>query len=149
MKHAKLTPELKKKVHDYVESVKWIAGYGEYRIAVQEPSRQDPDCLAEIEPDEHERSVKLSLHRSFFAAEWWQQKNILHHELIHGRLLQAACTKQALTERIAEEVEEQCVNDIARGVDLLFEQLETLREENRRLRSQLQAQSEKVVTSTG
>jgi len=78
----------------------------------------DGTNLAEVVPDIYEKDITVKLSEAFHKLSHTRKKNVLLHELIHGRVEIYNEKKK----QIIEELEEELVNDIARG----FERHKTL-----------------------
>ena len=97
---------------DFLEEHKGYFGLSDYKILFSiEPLVSD--ALAEADPNIFEKSLKINVTASFWTKDSKTQKNILLHELLHGRL----SILDKWKEQITTDLEEDFVNDIVRGFE--------------------------------
>jgi hypothetical protein len=94
----------------FIEKNKQFIGFGNYTIALKIVFKLD--CLAKIFVDEYDQKILLTIPRSFFKHNENQQKNILLHELMHGRESLKQQRVEEYCRSIKQREEEVCINDI-------------------------------------
>ena len=97
---------------NFLNKCKGLMGLSDYRILL-EPGRANIGEFAEVDSDIHEKIMKISLSDKFYEAGNHQKKNILFHELVHGRIY----IFNQKVEKLTSEEEEDLVNDIVRGFE--------------------------------
>jgi hypothetical protein len=105
--------EMQKKIIDFLEDHKGYFGLSDYKILVAMETYEGEESFAECEPDIFEKRFKVKISKKFLKKDWKEQKNILLHELLHGRFLILDKWK----EQVSADLEEDFVNDIIRGFE--------------------------------
>jgi len=73
----------------------------------------DSEHLAEVDANHYEKELKISLSKGFHKLTANKKKNVLMHELVHGRI-EIYNQKCKL---LLEELEEELANDLTRGFE--------------------------------
>lgn len=97
----------------FLETHKKYFGFADFSITIVDKTDVESDCKAEIEVDQFENTLEITLYKGFLESE--DKENILVHELIHGRL---ALFEERLNDRMKSlkyHEEEQMVNELTRG----------------------------------
>jgi len=101
-----------KKCMDFLESHKHLAGLSDYSVIFALEDSTDDD-FAEVDVNIFEKTVKIQPTKKFWKQDWKRQKNILLHELWHGRI----SVYNDWIEKVTNDLEEDLVNDIVRGFE--------------------------------
>ena len=115
-----LTLKQAKKYVDFLEDNKDLVGFSDWKIVVSTKEYDDekePNTIARCIPDTFENELTIYLTKTFLDTEPHRQKNILLHELIHGRI----CVFDAKVKAFKDSEEELLVNDLTRGLERLSE----------------------------
>ena len=112
MKRKKIEEKEFEKYKRFLNKCKGLMGLSDYRILL-ESERAKMEEFAEVDSDIHEKIMKISLSDKFYDAGNHQKKNILFHELVHGRV----DIFNQKVEKLTSEEEEDLVNDIVRGFE--------------------------------
>ena len=99
----------------FLEENKGLVGLHQYDMKVA-CKYVTMTALATIETDQYEKECKITLSKGFAKKGWNRKKNILMHELIHGRV-DLWKTKSSAGD--AEFEEEDFVNDVTKGFEKL------------------------------
>jgi len=73
----------------------------------------DLSDLAQVEPNLYEKKLTITLSNDFIELNHSRKKNVLIHELIHGRIEVFNLRKAT----VLEELEEDLANDLTRGFE--------------------------------
>jgi len=104
----------RREILEFLEEYSVPIGFGGWAIKIIELDKKDKDLLARIDVLEYNKELIVELPRTFYKFVEGKQKNILLHELIHGRVL----LKQIRTSKVVEYEEELMVNDITNLAEL-------------------------------
>jgi len=105
------------KYEQFLNDSKKLVGLTDYKIILS-PETLETDSMAEVDPDIYEKELTVMLSADFHKLSHDKKKNVLLHELLHGRI-EIFNIKKA---QVVEELEEDLVNDMVRG----FERHKTL-----------------------
>ena len=99
----------------FLEEHKRLVGLTDWTVLlVSKPKEIDEDnCLANTCINEMEKEITVTLYKPFYSKTHEQKKNILIHELIHGRV----AVFDIEVEKTHKHHEEKLVNDLARGFE--------------------------------
>jgi len=97
---------------DFLEDHKKYFGLSDYTILFSIESLVS-ESVAEADPNIYEKTLKISVADSFWKKDWKAQKNVLLHELLHGRVW----ILEKMKEEACDALEEDFVNDIVRGFE--------------------------------
>ena len=100
------------KYKKFLNQYKGYMGLSDYRIVI-ESERAKMEEFAEADSDIHEKIMRISLSDKFYEAGIYQKKNILFHELVHGRI----DIFNQKVEKLTSDEEEDLANDIVRGFE--------------------------------
>ena len=96
----------------FLNENKKLVGLSDWKITISKKYLDDGN-FAEVEPNIYEKELEVTLSKQFYGLQHVRKKNVLLHELIHGRV--EIFNKRK--EQIVEELEEDMVNDITRGFE--------------------------------
>ena len=91
-----------------------LVGFEGWKVIIHNYKQRDG--IAQIFPDNMEKILLVELYSGFFERPDPIKRNVLIHELIHGRLLVFRLEKAALD----EVLEEHLANDLTRGMEYLY-----------------------------
>lgn len=107
---------MKKSDHDkyykFLNVNKKLVGLSDWKVILSSDNLET-DNFAEVEPELYEKEMVVKLSEEFHKLSASRKKNILLHELIHGRV--EIYNKKR--DQMMEELEEEYVNDITRGFE--------------------------------
>lgn len=106
------------KFKEFLDYYKQFVGFSDWNIIFGIGEFED-SILAEVDVNLLEKIITIGVCKKFFNLESDRQKNILFHELLHGRVL----LFKKRYEDYKETEEEYMVNDLVRG----FESTEILK----------------------
>lgn len=100
----------------FLEKYKAAAGFGTHKVVVEfKGPGEMPDCnWARVCADPHGDDLYLEISPEFMTQPARFQKEVLVHELIHGRVGLAQQQLKIAVESVENEIEEQMVRDITR-----------------------------------
>ena len=101
-----------KKYLKFLKEHKELVGLSDWTIILKKGSDGSKD-FAKVQPDTLEKELDITLLPEFFKLTCIRKKNILFHELLHGRVL---VMREEVTKKTSEE-EEKLVNDVIRGFE--------------------------------
>lgn len=105
-----------KRFVDFLEENKDLVGLSDWTIMVNmKEFDKEQGVLARAAPDMFEKEMIIYLTKAFLKLEKHKQRNVLLHELIHGRV----CVFNEKIDRLKDLEEELLVNDLARGLERL------------------------------
>jgi len=108
-----------KKYLKFINEYKKVVGLSDWTVKLDRKDSESEDNLAEVESNAYEKELVITLTKGFHKLSSSRKKNVLLHELIHGRVEIFNKRKEVLV----EEIEEELVNDLVRG----FERHKTLK----------------------
>lgn len=94
---------------------KQFMGLKDYKVTIKKGYHHVDSGFAESEYSYLEKTVDIKLDKSFKKEPYERQRNILIHELIHARYGIFEEAKNV----IGEDLEEEFVNDLTRGIEQL------------------------------
>jgi uncharacterized protein YihD (DUF1040 family) len=104
------------KIIDFLDKYKIICGLDKYDILLSLIGKVGKTNLAEILPEEFIRKLKIVLGEDFYNLKEEEQKEVLIHELYHGRYnLFGDMLNRAKDKKSREEIEELYINDLSYG----------------------------------
>ena len=96
----------------FLKTHKKLVGLSDWNIILSKKVVENNN-VAEVEPDMYEKELEIKLSNTFHKLTHNKKKNVLLHELIHGRV-EIFNKKKEL---VVEELEEELVNDLTRGFE--------------------------------
>jgi len=100
------------KYETFLNKHKGLLGLSDWTITVEKEAI-DTNNLAEVDTNHYEKELTITLSKEFNKLTANKKKNVLLHELIHGRI-ELYNQKSKL---LLEELEEELANDITRGFE--------------------------------
>lgn len=106
--------ELKKIIVFLGESKKYV-GFSDWDISLVDSKDKNnkSNFIARVYPDIDEKELEIEIFKDFFELSEEKQKNVLFHELIHGRM--SVYNQEARLHTLI--LEENMINDITRGFE--------------------------------
>lgn len=104
--------ELKKFIVFLGEHKQYV-GFGDWDISLIDSRTKESSNIAWTTPNIEEKELEVELLKGFFELSEEKQKNVLFHELLHGRV--CAFNLEARDHNVM--FEENMVNDITRGFE--------------------------------
>jgi hypothetical protein len=101
----------------FLNEHKKLVGMSDWKVTVCKTAELG-DHIAEVNIDIFEHTMEVTPSHDFFKKTEKEKKSVLMHELIHARLLYF----QRKSENLIRLDEEMLVNDLTRGVELLWKQ---------------------------
>lgn len=105
---------------EFMEDTKMLVGLNMYSIKLDEEIITEQGVLARVTPDVYEKDLVVILSEKFLSMDWNKQSNILLHELTHSRIEIFNWERDEQIKGIIGYLEEQLVNDLTRGYDVLI-----------------------------
>lgn len=102
----------------FLNENKALFGFADWTVELVEKKKVAVTNIAQVIPNHLEKHLEITLYKDFYHNK--DRRNILIHELIHGRICVMRVLTEKLTEDIEAEIEEQTVNDLTRGVVALL-----------------------------
>jgi len=106
-----MKPEDKTKYVKFLNEHKKLVGLSDWKLTITKD--EDISDLANVDVDIYEKELSLTLSADFHKLSATRKKNVLLHELVHGRI--EIFNKKR--EILIEELEEELANDITRGFE--------------------------------
>jgi hypothetical protein len=103
----------KKQMFKILEQFKKYIGFADYKILVSKEYINMGNDYAEISIDIYEKELNIVLSNRFKTLSYDKQRNVLIHELVHGRIL----VYKKTCELITSFEEETLANDLTRGLE--------------------------------
>lgn len=102
---------------DLLNRMKQYIGLSDYSIQLKAGFHDlGEKCYAEVDPDIYEKNLPIRLSHSFKNLPYQKQRNVLLHELVHGRIE----VYNMRAEKAKEELEEELAIDLTRGLEALL-----------------------------
>ena len=98
---------------NFLNKYKCSVGFGDWKIMLNEKVSEMNGSLATVDSNYLDKTLNIDLSSDFMGKTKKEQRSILFHELLHGRI-------QAHSKKISDlsETEEEClVNDLVRGFE--------------------------------
>ena len=95
-------------------------GFADYKVTISKSIKVHNEYFAEIESNYYDKTLDVRLYNKFRKLSDAGKKNTLVHELIHARL----GVMQEKQQKLIDELEEEFVNDLTRGVIVAEEEIE-------------------------
>jgi len=112
-----LTVKQAREYVDFLEENKDLVGLSDWTMIVNTRPLEDESegTIARAITNSLEKEMTVYLTKEFLKLESKRQKNVLIHELIHGRI----CIFEGIVKEVKDREEEHLVNDLTRGLERL------------------------------
>jgi len=113
----------KKQIEEYVRlgrEVGDLIGLREYDILISDTLIDLKENLAEVDVDIFEKRIMIELAEQFLSKSKREQENILIHEIVHSRVCVWVAKQKQIFKSSTQFLEEDFVNDITRGIEMLL-----------------------------
>lgn len=102
----------------FVEQHKHLFGFADWKVSMEDKTHVESDYVASAEPEYLEHTLHITLYKKYLERTDWQETLI--HELCHARIGIMQDRTRDMVDKILYYNEEECVNDITRGMMLLL-----------------------------
>ena len=111
-----------KKCDEWVDFVKQFVGMRDWKIYIKVDPNDNENYAYATKLSYFDKEMTIKLGKQFFEVDWDFQKNILLHELIHGKI---KAYQEMFEETIKETkylFEETFVNELVKGIESLMKE---------------------------
>ena len=109
-----------KKCDEWVDYVKNFVGMSDWKIYVKVDPEDNENYAYATEWDYYDKKMTITVCNEFFNIDWDFQKNVLLHELIHGKIKAYEDMFHELIKETKYMFEETFVNELVKGIEELM-----------------------------
>ena len=107
----------RKEIKEFLEDNKQHIGFADYKLTVKYDKVFVDEELANVTTDRLEKTLVIDIGKAFFKEKEPRQRNILLHELIHGRYGVYEEKVKSKIDKIRRDEEEEMINDFTRMLE--------------------------------
>ena len=106
----------KNDIKSFLDKYKSYIGFGNYSVSINKHKRVAPDKVAQVFTNPFSKELVIDIYGDFDKNTEEGQKELLIHELVHGRIRLKEFKVSRYKETIEHDEEEHMVNDLTKFV---------------------------------